>query len=347
VLHLPLGPLSGLYTTQLFAGLAKRSGLQLADGSPALGKTYSDADLLLVRNAVLAACDALDGLADGIVGDLEACTKPLVDARLAEVQCPGAKHDHCLSADQIGTLRRAMQGTLNSQGVQLYSDWPWDAGFGGLNGSNHNPSWRAWWLGSHAATANNAIKLTFAPAEAVAYTTPPLLPIAAADALRYSLGYDFDTEPIKLYTTAGPYTQSAAQLYFTDSVHVQAFKNRGGKMMVYHGGSDSSVSLNDTLRWFKAMSAQMGPQTPSFARFFAVPGMGHCSGGPATDGFDMLPQLVDWVERGVAPESVPARATNPGYFGVAARTRPLCPYPKVARYHGSGDINDAANFSCR
>jgi feruloyl esterase len=347
VLHLPLGPLSGINTTQLFAGLATRSGLQLADGQPALGKTYSDLDLLLMRNAVLGACDSLDGLADGIVDNLPACTKALVSARLAETQCSGAKTDACLTADQIATMQRAFDGTFNSQGTQLYSDWQWDAGIGGRNGSAFNPSWRSWWIGSYTAATNTAIKLNFATAEAVAYTTPPLLPISAADSLSYSMGYNFDTEPIKLYTTSGAYTQSAARLYFTDSPDLARFKSRGGKMMLYHGASDSSVSVKDTLRWYDAMNVQMGSSAQDFALMFVVPGMAHCSGGPATDSFDMLPQLVDWVEKGAAPDSVIARATNPGYFGVASRTRPLCPYPKQARYKGAGDINEASNFSCQ
>ena len=299
-----------------------------------------------MRRAVLGACDALDGLADGIVDNLPACTKPLVDAQLAALTCSGAKTEACLSADQIATMRKAFDGTFDSRGTQLYSDWQWDAGIGGLNGNTYNPSWRSWWLGSFASASNNAIKLNFATALAVAYTTPPR-PVATADSLAYSLGYDFDTEPIKLYVTSGAFTQSAAQLYFTDAVDLSAFKGRGGKLMVYHGASDSSVSVNDTLRWYQEMSRQMGADTPSFARMYVVPGMAHCSGGPATDSFDMLPQLVDWVEKGLAPDAVVARATNPGYFGVASRSRPLCPYPKQSRYNGSGDINDAVNFSCR
>jgi len=245
VLHLPLGPMSGVYTTQLFAGLANRAGLRHANGTPAINKTYSDTDLLLMRNAVLAACDSLDGLADGIVDNQPACTTQRVSEQFAALQCTGAKTDACLTADQIATMRKAYEGTFDSRGRQLYSDWQWDAGIGGLDGTTYNPSWRSWWLG------------------------------------------------------------------------------------------------------YRKMSEFMGSRTQDFARMYVVPGMAHCSGGPATDSFDMLPQLVEWVEQGKAPEAVVARASNPGYFGVAARTRPLCPYPKQARYNGSGDINDAANFSCR
>jgi len=347
VLHIPLGPLAGLYTTKLFAGLAQRSGLAFPNGDPAIVKTYSDTDLLLFRNAVLGACDSLDGLADGIVDNQPACTPAVVSAKLAEVQCTGSKGDSCLSADQIDTMKQAYAGAVNSQGTQLYSDWQWDGGIGGLNGTTYNPSWRSWWLGSYASTTNNAIKLNFATAEAVIYTTPPLVPISTADSLTYSLNYNFDTEPIKLFTTTAAYPQSTASMTFTDALDLARFKSRGGKMMMYQGSSDSSVSIKDTLRWYDAMNLQMGSNAQDFARMYVVPGMAHCSGGPGTDSFDMLPQLVEWVEKGVAPDSVVATASNPGYFGVSSRTRPLCPYPKQTRYKGSGDINDAANFTCQ
>ena len=346
VLHMPLGPMSGVFTTQLFSGLATRSNLRLANGQPAINKTYSDTDLLLMRNAVLAACDSLDGLADGIVDNLPACTKPQVTVKLAQVQCTGAKNDSCLSADQIATMSRAFDGTFDSAGRQLYSDWQWDAGIGGLNGAAYNPSWRSWWLGSYSSATNNAIKLNYATALAVAFSTPPKV-VATADSLQYSLAYNFDTDPTALYTTSGPFTQSAAHMYFADSPDLNAFRSRGGKLMVYHGASDSAVSVNDTLRWYQSMSTQTQAGTQPSARMYVVPGMAHCSGGPATDNFDMLPQLVNWVERGQAPESVPAKASNPGFFNVPARSRPLCPYPSQARYTGTGDINDAASFSCR
>lgn len=347
VLHLPLGPLAGVYTTQRFAGLAMRNGLTLANGDPALGKTYSDPDLMLVRNAVLKACDSLDGLADGILDNLSACTKSRVEPELAQLQCTGAKTDSCLTSDQIQTLENAFDGAVNSRGQPLYADWPWDAGIGGKNGATFSQSWRNGWLGSYTATTNTASKLGAVLPLAVAYSTPPTLPIATADIMRYALNYNFETDPAKLYATSSLYQQSAAQLYFTDKTDLSPFMNRGGKLMVYHGGSDSTVSLNDTLRWYDAMNAQMGSNAQDFARFYIVPGMGHCSGGPATDSFDMLPQLVDWVENGVPPDSVPASASVPGYFGVAARTRPLCPYPKQARFRGAGDINDAASFTCQ
>ena len=117
VLHLPLGPMTGLYTTQLFARLAERSGLRHADGSPAIVKTYSDPDLMLVRQAVLKACDALDGVADGSVENQAACTTARVAPELAKLQCTGDKTESCLTADQIGTLRKAYEGLITTKGT--------------------------------------------------------------------------------------------------------------------------------------------------------------------------------------------------------------------------------------
>ena len=199
--------------------------------------------------------------------------------------------------------------------------------------------------------ANNAIKLNFVSAVAVAYSAEPKLPFRAADSLPFSLAYNFDADVEKLYKPSAPdakphYAQSAAALYFTDSTDLRDLKKRGGKLMVYHGGADSAISANDTLRWYESMSKRMGYDTPDFARLYIVPGMNHCRGGPATDRFEMLDPIVNWVEKGVAPDRVVAHATNPGYFNVGARSRPLCPYPKQSRYKGTGDINDASNFDC-
>jgi feruloyl esterase len=351
-LHLPLGPMAGIHTTQLFAGLAKRAGQSLPNGQPAIGQSYSDTDLMLVRKAVLSACDALDGLADGIVDNLPACTKPLVRAQLLANQCTGAKTASCLTVDQISTLEKAYGGAVNSRGQALYADWPWDPGMSAQAGAGaFSQSWRSWWLGSASATANNAIKLNYVSAIAVLYSSSPKLPFKVEDSLAFSLNYNFDTDVERIFSQSTPgaspaYPQSAAEMYFTDSTDLSALRQRGSKLMVYHGAADSAVSVNDTLNWYTDMNKAMGGQAQDFARMYVVPGMNHCRGGPATDRFDMLGPLVDWVEKGAAPERVVAHASTPSYFEVAARSRPLCPFPKQSRYKGTGDINEAANFDC-
>ena len=127
--------------------------------------------------------------------------------------------------------------------------------------------------------------------------------------------------------------------------------------MLYHGVSDAIFSAEDTRQWVDRLDKAQGGKAADFARYFPVPGMNHCSGGPATDQFDLLTPLVKWVEQGVAPEAVNATARGAGNAGgvnaelpkdwSATRTRPLCAYPKVARYKGSGSIEDSDSFSCQ
>ena len=127
--------------------------------------------------------------------------------------------------------------------------------------------------------------------------------------------------------------------------------------MVYHGVSDPIFSVDDTVAWYEGLQKNNRGQAERFARLYTVPGMGHCQGGPSTDQFDMLTPLVNWVEKGKAPEQVIATARGVGNAGGVnadvpadwspARTRPLCPYPRIALYNGTGDIESAASFSCR
>jgi feruloyl esterase len=139
------------------------------------------------------------------------------------------------------------------------------------------------------------------------------------------------------------------------ATELEVFKARGGKLMVYHGTSDPVFSVNDTIRWYESLNKHHNGQAAAFARLYTVPGSNHCQGGPATDQFDMLSSMVNWVEKGQAPDQVIAAArpgVNPDVpaswsSNGKARTRPLCPYPQQVRYKGTGDINDAANFSCQ
>jgi feruloyl esterase len=113
---------------------------------------------------------------------------------------------------------------------------------------------------------------------------------------------------------------------------------------MFHGTSDGAFSINQTISYLDKLNAARGGTASSFVRLYPVPGMGHCSGGPSTSSFEMLAALEQWVEAGVAPSSI--LATAPAGTPWPGRTRPLCPHPSVARYKGSGSIEDAANFSC-
>lgn len=343
--HLPLASVDGINVSQTFAALARSQNLFDTTGAPAINKTFTDPDLMLVRNGVLAACDGLDGLKDGIVDNMPACTNAVVKPEMDKLQCTGAKTDSCLLPAQLTALNKALAGARNAQGQVLYNTWPWDAGISGQSGTTYNQGWRSWWLGSYASAVNNSTKLVFAVSNPLLFTTPPVA-VPTTGVVNYALNYSFDVDAPKVYARSGIFSQSAAQYMFAESTALSPFSERGGKLILYHGGSDTSFSVQDTIDYYNALGAS-NQNVSNFARLFVVPGMNHCSGGPATDSFDALTPLVNWVEKGTAPDSIVAAASNPGYFNAASRTRPLCPYPKQTRYKGTGDVNDAANFMCQ
>jgi feruloyl esterase len=126
---------------------------------------------------------------------------------------------------------------------------------------------------------------------------------------------------------------------------LKPFKARKGKLVMYHGWADSDVPPEDGVRYYEAVERAMGgpAQTIDFFRLFMVPGMGHCGGGTGPNAFDAVGSLDQWVEHGKAPEKIVASHIS---NGMTDRTRPLCPYPQIAKWKGSGSIDEAANFAC-
>ena len=149
--------------------------------------------------------------------------------------------------------------------------------------------------------------------------------------------FDFDRDMAYADTKMGAVNSNDTDL--------KPFKARKGKLVMYHGWADSDVPPEDGVRYYEAVEHTMGgsAQTTDFFRLFMVPGMGHCGGGPGPNTFDALGALDQWVEHGKAPEKIVAsHIAN----GMTDRTRPLCPYPQIAKWKGSGSIDDAANFAC-
>lgn len=312
---------------------------------PDIRKAFSPADMRSVADAVLARCDALDGAADGIVADLPRCQAAFKPEAL---QCSGDKQPGCLSARQVSALQRAFAGPRNSRGEALYSDWSWDAGIGSGN-------WRFWKLESQIPPWNRNPVIATMGAGSLSYifsTPPQRTPGSPDDLVKFLAGFDFDRDAPRIFGRDATFTESAMQFMAppdVDDPRLAAFRARGGKLIVYHGNSDPVFSVNDTTRWFGRLQANAGGSAEGFARFYPVPGMAHCSGGPATDQFDALGALVDWVEQGRAPGAL-AAAVNPANPELPAgwsktRTRPLCPWPQVARFSG-GDPDAAGSFRC-
>ena len=331
--NLPKAAIAEAWNTQAVAAIA--TGVD-RNGHPFLADTFSDEDLSLLSNAVLGACDANDGLADGIVDDLPGCRfDPAV------LTCPsGEKAPTCLSAPQVAALKKIFAGPTDSRGAPLYSNFPYD---GGIGDPSPIGSLRGWTLGNPRAPVNSALNVTLgAGALAFIFVTPPVDDVPPLD---FVLRFDFDRDAPKIFATSGDYAPSSMDFMSAASTDLSAFRRRGGKLLVYHGASDGVFSVNDTIRWYEGVNVASDGRAADFARLFVVPGMGHCLGGPATDRFDALTAVVDWVENGVVPERIVATASPASPF--PDRSRPLCPYPLQSRYSGAGSIESAASFACR
>lgn len=331
--NLPRAAVAQLYGAQQYAKVAN-----VTAGQPDLQSAFTPAEMKFVAERVLARCDAIDGLADGIVADVRACQAQF-DIERDVPACTGARDGRCLTPAQKTVLADVFAGARNSAGKPLYSTFPFDAGVSGSN-------WREWKFVSPQTRDAGAVGFIF--------TTPPLADRPGG--LAFALGFDMDKDALLIDATSTLYRESAMGFMSPpDAGNLSALRDRGAKMIVYHGTSDPVFSSDDTAAWYERLQAANGGNASSFARYFPVPGMNHCEGGPATDQFDMLSALVDWVEQGQAPAQVVATARGAGAAAPNSevpadwsprRTRPLCPYPQVAVYTG-GDAESAASFACR
>jgi len=281
-----------------------------ADGKPLL----TQAKLATVSKAVVEACDAGDGLKDGLVGDPRKCA--FDPAKLA---CgTGADEATCLTAPQVEAIRKVYAGAKNPRtGEQIYTGWPRGSeGFG----DTALAGWRQ-------------------------YLTDPGEP-ARIGLFRYFLFHDPNWDARTLdYDRDLAYAEERLSDLPAVSRDLSAFKKRGSKLLMYGGWLDPVVPPQDTAAYYEAVAKTMGgyDKTRDFFRLFMVSGMGHCFGGPGPNQFDALTALEQWVEKGVAPDTLLAsHSTN----GKVDRTRPLCPYPQVARYKGTGSIDEATSFTC-
>jgi len=336
-LSLPRAAVEQAWDVQTLASAASASAETVTLAQLAAG--FSDSALTLVRDAVLAACDADDGAKDGIVGDFTRCSTERVRPELLARSCSALKTADCLSASQITALVRLMGGARDRHNTKLYSTWPWDTGIA-------SPDWRAWKLGSvDGRVPNRAVTLGGASLPSLFTTPPTVVSSNPRDLLAFLLHFDFDRDAPKIYATSAEFAHSAWADDSARSADLRKFNSRKGKLIVPQGVSDPVFSINDTIAWWREVNERNGGHANSFVRVFPVPGMNHCDGGPSTDRFDVLAALMRWVEQGRAPDFIPAAAGPASPW--PGRTRPLCPYPAVARYKGSGDVENASSFKCR
>jgi len=278
--------------------------------------------LPLIANAVLAACYNLNGI--------------ITDPRLCHfdpktLRCHGPAAPTCLTAPQVEALEEIYKGAHTSWGEQIYPGYQpgGELGPGG---------WASWITGSAPLTSFDFLV-------ADSFFTYAVFENPSWDWRTFKLDGDVAFTDAKLgYINA-------------NSPDYRKFKTLGGKMIMYHGWSDPAISTLDSIDHYDSVVAFMGQneqgqppaaggplhETREFYRFFLMPGMQHCSGGPGPDTFDGIGALRQWVENGIAPDKIIAsHYTN----GVVDITRPLCPYPEVAKWTGKGSTADAANFVC-
>jgi len=332
--NLPKAAVAQLYGAQQWAAVATDQA-NLETG-------FNVTERTLVSTKILEKCDALDGSADGLVQDVAGCRTAFVLSRDVPT-CTGARDGTCLSAAQKTALANVYAGARNSSGTPLYSRWPFDPGL-------RQTGWADWKFRNSVGAARDPVAVGFI------FSTPPAPATILQNTLAYALGFNFDTDAAKIAATNATYTESSLSFMTPPNpARLDTLRERGAKMIVVQGGSDGVFSPDDTAAWYDSLDANYNGHAADFTRFFIVPGMGHSRGGPATDQFDALAAIVNWVENGVAPNSITATARGAGNAGganadlppdwSATRSRPLCPYPLVARYK-SGDKEMAASFAC-
>jgi pimeloyl-ACP methyl ester carboxylesterase len=334
--NLPLAALANIWGAQRYASVAT------ADPStpPGLETGFTTAERRTVASAVLARCDALDGAADGLVQDVAACQKRFELQRDVPTCGAAGRDGSCLTQAQKSAIGGIFRGATTSNGERFYASFPYDAGVG----AGGIPFWEF-----------TAPLVLDSGAVGVIFKVPPTT-AALTGGAAFSLGLDIDTALAQLYATDATYTESAMQFMTPpDATDLRDLRDRGAKVLVYHGVSDPIFSVDDTEAWWKGVNRSTAGGADAFTRFYRVPGMGHCAGGPTVDQADFLTPLIRWVEQGEAPGAIVATARgagNPG--GVNAevpttwapdRTRPLCAYPAVARYVG-GDVERATSWAC-
>ncbi|MBI2689878.1 MAG: tannase/feruloyl esterase family alpha/beta hydrolase [Acidobacteria bacterium] len=269
--------------------------------------------LPLLNKIVYEKCDAGDGLADGVIDDPRRCDfKPARDLP----KCKGDGANDCFTEAQIVGLGKIYGGPHTSKGKQLFPGEP---------------------VGSEPVWAENLV----GPSKTVLPRSESQMKFYGLDpppgpSWSYTM-FDFDRDPARMAKAAkdlNPLNPDLAPL-----------RKRGGKIVHYSGWADQQVNPLPAIEYYETVSKRMGDgATRDFYRLFMVPGMFHCGGGPGCGSVDWLAAVMDWVEKGVAPERLVGAHMEKGQ---ATRTRPLCPYPQVARYKGSGNVDDAANFACR
>jgi feruloyl esterase len=261
----------------------------------------------MIHRAVLEACDAKDGLKDGLIEAPESCN---VDFK--SLQCKAADGPDCLTAHQVQTAQTITSPVATKRGRILFP--------------RVEPGTELRW--SRLAGGPQPADLFLDEFRYVVYQ----------DSNWDWRSFDLERDSAKAHAI----DKNVDEL----NPDLTAFEKHGGKLLLYHGWADQQVAPGSSVEFYKAvLDSSGGPeQTSNWIRLFMAPGMAHCSGGEGPDTFDKISAMEQWVEEGKTPEQIIAAHKTAGKID---RTRPLCPYPQVAHNNGTGSIDEASNFSCR
>jgi feruloyl esterase len=261
-----------------------------------------------IHRAVLTACDALDGVKDGVLEDPTRCR---FDPKA--MQCDGADAASCLTPPQVEAARKIYGAAKNPRtGAEI---------FPGLE-----PGSELGWGGLAGGPAPFSISTDHF--KYIVFNKP-----------------DWDYKTLDFDTDVRLADKTDDGLLNATDPNLKPFFSRGGRLLMYHGWSDQLIAPRNSINYYQSVLKALGgtDAVSDSVRLFMVPGMAHCGGGDGASAFDGVAALENWVEQKTAPAQIPASHTT---NGVVDRTRPLCPYPTIAVYNGAGSTDDTANFVC-
>lgn len=291
------------------------------------GITLTAEKMALVAERVMAKCDEIDGLKDGLIDDPRKCDfNPATDVPACT---EGTDSADCLTTAQAGAIAKVYQGPI-SNGANIFPGFMpgSEAVTPGMFGGPPQSGWMGFIIG-----------------------TQPGMPSAdfglAQDTMRYlvhnppkpdydCMTFDFDKDIHML--------DEWSKIADAKNPDLSGYKKHGGKLLMTYGWADPILQPLMGVNYYEKALEVNGPDTKEFFRLFMIPGMSHCSGGVCPNQYDPISAVINWREKGVATEMMIASQIKDGK---PIRTRPLCPYPKVAKYKGNGSIDDAANFECK
>ena len=261
--------------------------------------------LQLLNRAALDACDARDGVTDGLINEPRSCS---FDA--ATLECRAGDAETCLTAPQVAAVKRVYAAAKTASGQVVFpgKDPGSETGWGAVLAGQQAPGVS---VGSFQVAYNDA---NWDPR---------------------SFDIDRDLEIVD---------EKVGAIVNAVNPDLRAFKARGGKLILYHGWNDTAISAGNAIDYYTRVLKRMGGTQDDFIRLFMAPGMQHCGGGPGPNQVNWMAALERWRESGEAPQRLDASRVTGNRVDM---TRPLCPYPQVAKYKGVGSTNDAANFACK